>query len=1321
MCLLREILILGSKIKDLVFDRGAVHSEFLMNKVKGQNDGSKSTKNNISVHLAWLNDESKKRDSISAGFMYSLPGQNPNAAGDPRKPTRTAPCVIKSLDAQEKQRILKTWERLALTPEESCNYRRPGISAPVDKSKAKSGFISQNTTSKQKSNYNDGGQHWSSNSASLNEVHGGRNFTSQSNQKPEMSVPFSAQSQPKFTPPFCGSEAPQTPSNWNHSAGQVPPAPSATRGSNWENRQNCHPESRVDDARATQNTENAAQRIGASPLQEGTSAAKPFLLDDDDDILEAIDLDEIVSQHKKGSTQQTPATPQDGVKGPSHSHTYSHPRTPGPFSYTEPPAVPSQICRHGTEVHRCLEASIHLQEMKDELIQISNELLDNAADLSPARSEELRVQRATLNKEIQHLEKHLQSMTHDEVRNATSGAAGAHGLHPMDGQTSALQNGLMGHRNYADSVSSFPTNGHYSTVSESCGSAGVGVRVEQEQANFMMMHKENLGPFQNTSANFSSFENQMGSASGFLKTPSPFTEVNYTEGSMDKQWSRRDFPWTRELEVNNRRYFGNRSFRPNQREIINATMSGRDVFVLMPTGGGKSLTYQLPAICQPGVTLVVSPLVSLIMDQIMHLSEANIPAAYLSSSQDWPEQQRILRELTKAQCEFKLLYVTPEKIAKSDSLCRNLENLYNRDLLNRIVIDEAHCVSQWGHDFRPDYQNLGVLKQRFPSVPLMALTATATLSVKEDVVQALGLKDCVIFRQTFNRPNLRYSVVQKSKKIMEDIDKFIRENHRKESGIIYCLSRMDCEKVADKLKELGHRAAFYHGQMEPEERNSVQRQWSKDEVHIICATVAFGMGINKPDVRFVIHHSVPKSIEGYHQESGRAGRDNLPASCILYYNYGDYIRVKHMLTQGAAEQNTPGYNRQAVNPTSNAAIQLKTNLENLLRMVGYCENEVDCRRSLQLAHFGELTFNASNCKGTCDNCARSLSVVEEDVTEVAKQIVELVKQMGQRFSLSHILDVYRGSLSQQIKKFQHERLELHGSGKKFSKGEAERILHRLVFDNILREDVSKSDLYGSVSSILKVNDATAGALVSGRLKVVMRFPAGKKADKPEKLDSFKKTPLSVSKSTSSPEEAQIDPVLSSRIYAALQSLRMTLVNEAGGNLMPYHIMGNAELQGISKRLPRTTEELLEVNGIGKLKSNKYGARILQVVAQVVEEYERETGGTGVERKGNSSKNITSAQPKRTREVTADPEGWRKVVHAGNVDDDFIQKSPSVPRTTKRPKPPQVSNLVQKQPTGVASIEIQEIPEDFFPTDDLDESHLEERNGFAGYAFRNIHR
>ncbi|CAI9271775.1 unnamed protein product [Lactuca saligna] len=283
----------------------------------------------------------------------------------------------------------------------------------------------------------------------------------------------------------------------------------------------------------------------------------------------------------------------------------------------------------------------------------------------------------------------------------------------------------------------------------------------------------------------------------------------------------------------------------------------------------------------------------------MHLLQANIPAAYLSSNMEWTKQQDILRDLCSGHCNYKLLYVTLEKVAKSDTLLRQLENLYARELPDRIVIDEAHCVSQWEHDFRPDYQ--------FPNIPLLALTTTATASVKEDVVQALGLLDCIIFRQSFNRPNLRFSVIPKTKKCMEDIDTFIKENHFDECGIIYCLSRMDCEKVAKKLQEFRHKAAFHHASMDPNERVSVQKMWSKDEVNIIFATMAFGMGINKSDVRFFIHHSLPKSIEAYHQ-----------------------IRVKHVLSHGSIEKSS----FSSTSSTLNSGRLLEANIENLLRMGG---------------------------------------------------------------------------------------------------------------------------------------------------------------------------------------------------------------------------------------------------------------------------------------------------------------------------------------------------------------------------------------------------
>ncbi|KAI5066012.1 hypothetical protein GOP47_0018636 [Adiantum capillus-veneris] len=1134
--------------------------------------------NNWDQHIKVVESISENKNLLSAGFLYSTASQNLSAASETNLSARFMTCAI-SPSGEQELLASKAWKNL-----EGCkrvDYLKPGVSAPVNKQVQ--GSI--------------GLQKGKACSSSFNASFNNKNEQPFKAPRPMGDSHFFSPQGPQGngTPSTCFSGEVNcsklvtdtaTPTNTRtHVSDSFKHVSVSARSSNSISTPGCADYTlrtqtawRLDDNGSTTYPVNA---------KTNEQQNHNFVDLEDDELLQAIDLDQIVSEHyERGCTQTATAV----LPKKMSAYILSEPRT----EVTSPsfsPGTPEiftkeKLCRHGVKVIYCQDAKVHLQEMKDKLIQVSNELLDNAAELTPEKSEELRVERLSLNNEIQLLEYHLQSSVLSDERRISHFSAGV----PPANSVSNIRNS----GGQASFLTPIRTNENYGAQS---------------------MHH---------SKNFTSFapggEVMFGNTDSF-KTPSPsfstfqtsiprvqVENVNYSEGSGDKQWSKRDFPWTRELEINNRRYFGNQSFRPNQREIMNATMSGHDVFVLMPTGGGKSLTYQLPAVCVPGVTLVVSPLVSLIQDQIMHLSQVNIPAAYLSGSMEWQEQQQILSELNSACCKYKLLYVTPEKIARSDNLVRHLESLHRRNLLARIVIDEAHCVSQWGHDFRPDYQGLGVLKSKFPLVPLMALTATATLSVKEDVVRALGLLNCVVFRQTFNRPNLRYAVIAKTRNCLDDINKFIKENYHNESGIIYCLSRMDCEKVAEKLRDYGHNAGFYHGNMDSEERSYVQRQWSKDAINIICATVAFGMGINKPDVRFVIHHSMPKSIEAYHQESGRAGRDNLPASCLLYYNYGDYIRVKHMLTQGAAEctPSNQGNNRSWTSSSNYSNAQLTTNIENLLRMVGYCENDVDCRRSIQLAHFGEK-FDGSTCKGTCDNCSKAVVAVENDVSETAKHLVKLITAMGQRFSLSHVLDVFRGSVSQQVKKHMHDRLELHGLGKNFSKGVVERILHRMVFEGILREDISKSDMFGSISSVLKVDDAKSKELFSGH-KLVMRFPASKRTeifDKPESAKKSLQPSATKMNSEESPNQAQarVDPALSARIYSDLQKLRLDLVNEAGGNLMPYHIMGNSELQQISKKLPKSTEELLEVNGIGKVKSNKYGARILDVVAKAVERHQ----------------------------------------------------------------------------------------------------------------------
>ncbi|KAH0988037.1 hypothetical protein GBA52_015214 [Prunus armeniaca] len=923
-------------------------------------------------------------------------------------------------------------------------------------------------------------------------------------------------------------------------------------------------------------------------------------IDDDDEILENIDVDQIVEQY------QSSCTPQPSIsKLPPITPSIDKDNIPRQEVTSLPPDLCSN-CIHGFKIGLCPEAASHLQEMKDTLITISNELLDDVNDLSPTRIEKLRQDRLQLNKKIQQLERYLCNNSLDEERRKSHFSASTATPRPFQYETPQAAAFRTDTVRFDSQVQSHNVPGDY----ERCNSSSV---------------------------SFSSVDGFGFSSCPVEREPyiPKFVEVNYIEGSNDNKWSGNNFPWTKKLEANNKKVFGNHSFRLNQREVINATMSGYDVFVLMPTGGGKSLTYQLPALICPGVTLVISPLVSLIQDQIMHLLQANIPAAYLSANMEWTEQQEIFRELNSEYCKYKLLYVTPEKVAKSDVLLRQLENLNARQLLARIVIDEAHCVSQWGHDFRPDYQALGILKQKFPNTPVLALTATATASVKEDVVQALGLVNCIVFRQSFNRPNLWYSVIPKTKKCLDDIDKFIKENHYDESGIIYCLSRMDCEKVAERLQECGHKAAFYHGSMDPAQRAFVQKQWSKDEINIICATVAFGMGINKPDVRFVIHHSLPKSIEGYHQECGRAGRDGQRSSCVLYYSYSDYIRVKHMISQGVIEQSplASGYNRSN---TANSGRVLETNTENLLRMVSYCENDVDCRRILQLIHLGEK-FDCTTCKKTCDNCLKIKSFTEKDVTGIAKQLVELVKLTGQQFSSSHILEVYRGSFSQFVKKHRHQTVTLHGVGKHLAKGEASRVLRHLVTEDLLSEEVKKSDVYGSVSSILKVNELKACELFSGRKTILIRFPSSVKASKQKNsevisakvsLTSGKQSPPHIG--TEQPQ-SKANSDLSTKIFTSLKMLRTNLVRESADGVMAYHIFANTTLQNMSSRIPRTKEELLEINGIGKGKLAKYGDRILETIEAAIKEYYK------------TDKNSTSSNDNRSKKKA--PKRQNKTIEA----------------------------------------------------------------------------
>ncbi|TID14378.1 family helicase [Venturia nashicola] len=517
------------------------------------------------------------------------------------------------------------------------------------------------------------------------------------------------------------------------------------------------------------------------------------------------------------------------------------------------------------------------------------------------------------------------------------------------------------------------------------------------------------------------------------------------------------FPWSQDVKAVLRDVFGLRGFRPNQLEAINATLSGKDTFVLMPTGGGKSLCYQLPAILKSGktrgVTIVISPLLSLMEDQVSHLRELDVQALLINSESSQQEKALIFNALKEDRVEqfIHLLYVTPEMLNKSPTLINALESLHARNRLARLVIDEAHCVSQWGHDFRPDYKQLGEVRKRFPGVPVMALTATATENVKVDVIHNMGMRGCEEYKQSFNRPNLSYDVRPRKKGNVDDVAELINTSYSRKCGIIYCMSRKQCETLAKQLSERDIIAAHYHAAMDPAEKRKVQTEWQQGKIHIIVATIAFGMGIDKPDVRFVIHTSVPKSLEGYYQETGRAGRDGLKSGCYLYWSYQDTTILKKMIDE------------------SEGSWQQKERQKTMLQtVIQYCDNKSDCRRVQVLSYFSER-FSAADCKKTCDNCNSSSTFATKDFSQHAISAVQLVKKLvdnKKKVTLLYCVEIFRGIKTKKIKEARHDQLNEHGAGSDLDREDAERLFQLLVAEDALEEnnEVNKA---GFASSYVK--------------------------------------------------------------------------------------------------------------------------------------------------------------------------------------------------------------------------------------------------------------
>ncbi|KAF2129924.1 hypothetical protein P153DRAFT_431010 [Dothidotthia symphoricarpi CBS 119687] len=501
-----------------------------------------------------------------------------------------------------------------------------------------------------------------------------------------------------------------------------------------------------------------------------------------------------------------------------------------------------------------------------------------------------------------------------------------------------------------------------------------------------------------------------------------------------------NFPWSQDLRKALIHQFGLRGFRPGQLDAINSTLAGKHCFVLMPTGGGKSLCYQLPSVITSGktqgVTVVVSPLLSLMEDQVTSACERfGMQACLINGESTADQKKHIMNALNKREPQkfIQLLYVTPEMLSKNLRMIETFQQLHSRGSLARIVIDEAHCVSQWGHDFRPDYKALGDVIRQLPGVPVIALTATATQLVRSDVVANLGIQNCCQFSQSFNRPNLSYEVLPKSKNIVNAFADLIKERYSGKSGIIYCLSRKSCEQVAKKLSDLGIRAFHYHAGMESKERSEVQRKWQKNEYQVIVATIAFGMGIDKADVRYVIHHTLPKSLEGYYQETGRAGRDGKRSECYLYYQYSDSRTLRKMIEEGEGSW------------------QQKQRLFDMLRtVIQFCENKADCRRAQVLGYFSE-SFDPANCKSTCDNCRSDATFITKDLTEYAAMAVKLVGAIHENNVTMHqCVDAFRGAKGAKIGKTGLKEVGW-GYGEDLERGDNERIFQSLLDAGAFKE------------------------------------------------------------------------------------------------------------------------------------------------------------------------------------------------------------------------------------------------------------------------------
>ncbi|MCX8493837.1 MAG: DNA helicase RecQ [Chthoniobacterales bacterium] len=593
--------------------------------------------------------------------------------------------------------------------------------------------------------------------------------------------------------------------------------------------------------------------------------------------------------------------------------------------------------------------------------------------------------------------------------------------------------------------------------------------------------------------------------------------------------------------------FGFDTFRPLQREIMEEILAGRDAFALLPTGGGKSLCFQIPGLLLPRLTVVVSPLIALMKDQVDSLHAAGVAATYLNSSLTAAESSARLRGLHAGQ--YKLLYLAPERLMLSGVL----EDL-QRWGVSLLAIDEAHCISEWGHDFRPEYRQIAALRNLFPKTPLLALTATATPRVREDIVTQLRLEKARRFVASFNRPNLTYRVEAKSKSY-EKVRFFIK-SRRSEAGIIYCQSRKGAEELASKLADDGIPALPYHAGLTTSERAKNQELFLRDKTNVICATIAFGMGINKSNVRFVIHYDLPKNIEGYYQETGRAGRDGLPSECLLLYSSGDAVKQRRFID----EKTDPEERRIA--------------LEQLQQILHYAEAE-QCRRSTLLDYFGE-TGSEGNCGG-CDNCILPREPYPGDGgTLLAQKLLSCVLRIRQAAGFSvgmaHIAEVLVGAKTEKIIRWHHDQLSTYGIGRDIDRRQWQEIGRQLLRMGILQQQSTSS-------GFATIELSSEGmAILRDRRQIRLTKPI---------------TPST--EATRAPSRAvdRGDIVCDEQLFNALRTLRRTLADER--NVPAYVIFSDVTLRLMAREQPSTLELMSSISGIGQKKLSEFGETFISAI------------------------------------------------------------------------------------------------------------------------------